>query len=87
MPSSIERGKVFAGRLTSSAMFTESSKPTIAKNASAVAEVIASSTPDSEVSISVSRLGSPAPVATAYTPITMMMSSPESSMSVSTRFA
>jgi hypothetical protein len=59
MPSSIARGKILAGCLVSSAMFTESSKPTIAKNASAVAEVIASSTPESEVSIWASLLGSP----------------------------
>ena len=49
--------KVLDGFLVSSAMFTESSKPTIAKNASAVAEVIASSGEESE-SNRLNRLGS-----------------------------
>jgi hypothetical protein len=43
----------------SSAILTESSNPTIAKKASAVAEVIASRTPESAVLIWVSLLGSP----------------------------
>ena len=41
---SIIFGKILLGSLVSSAMFTESSKPTIAKNASDVAVVIARKT-------------------------------------------
>ena len=37
-------GKTFSGFLVSSAMFTESSKPTIAKNASDVPAVTATNT-------------------------------------------
>ena len=40
-PVSIIFGKILTGSLVSSAMFTESSKPTIAKNASEVAAVTA----------------------------------------------
>ncbi len=43
IPSRRARGNDLVGFLVSSAMLTESSKPTIAKNASAVAEVTASS--------------------------------------------
>ena len=46
-------------------MFTESSKPTIAKNASDVAAVIARNAPVSPVLIWVSRDGSPSPPPTA----------------------
>jgi hypothetical protein len=41
IPRIIIRGKVRTGSLVSSAMFTESSKPTIAKKARAVAAVTA----------------------------------------------
>ena len=44
MPVSIIFGKLRTGSLVSSAMFTASSKPTIAKNASDVAAVIARKT-------------------------------------------
>ena len=57
IPSSIARGKIRSGSWHSSAMFTESSKPTIAKNASEVAAVIARNAPVSPVSIWVSRDG------------------------------
>lgn len=43
-PDSSTFGKVVTGFLVSSAMFTESSKPTIAKNASDVAVVTAKKT-------------------------------------------
>jgi hypothetical protein len=46
-------------------MFTESSNPTMAKNASDVAAVIARKTPESPVSIWVSRDASPPPANTA----------------------
>jgi hypothetical protein len=46
-------------------MFTESSNPTIAKNASDVAAVIARNAPESPVSIWVSREASPSPPSTA----------------------
>jgi hypothetical protein len=45
-------------------MFTESSKPTIATNASDVAAVIARKAPESPVSIWVSRDASPRPADT-----------------------
>ena len=44
-PVSRVRGKIFSGSLVSSTMFTESSKPTIAKNAIDVAAVTARKRP------------------------------------------
>ena len=58
-------GKIRGGSRHSSAMFTESSKPTMAKKASEVAAVMARNTPVSPVLISTSRPGSPRPAATA----------------------
>ena len=68
-------------------MFTESSKPSSAKNASAAPPSRPSTTPSSPVSISVSRDGSPSPERTAETPIAMMTSRPVTSMSVRTTLA
>ena len=44
-PMNMVRGKIRSGSLVSSTMFTESSKPTIAKNAIEVAAVTANSSP------------------------------------------
>ena len=44
-PVSIVRGKIFSGSWVSSTMLTESSKPTIAKNAMDVAAVTARKRP------------------------------------------
>src|ERR1043165_3405013 len=87
MPHSNAFGKIRTGTWHSSAMFTESSKPTIAKNASEVAELTATSQVWSAVLISVSLLASPSPLATAYTPTAMMISRPDSSTMVSTTLA
>ena len=46
MPTSIACGKIRTGSLVSSAMFTESSNPTMAKNASETAVVIARNGPN-----------------------------------------
>jgi hypothetical protein len=68
-------------------MFTESSKPTIAKNARPVAAMTPVSTDLSPVSNSVTREKSPSPIPSAQTPIPMMISSPLSSTQVSTTLA
>ena len=87
-PVSITFGKIRLGSLVSSAMFTESSKPTIAKNASVVAAVTArKALLSSAVSNIVTRLKSALPWVIAQTPIRMMMSRPDTSTSVSTTFA
>ena len=81
-------GKILTGSLVSSAMFTESSKPTIAKNASAVAAVTAPKAESpSGVLNSVSRAVSPSPWASAQTPIEITISRPLSSIRVSTTLA
>ena len=60
------RGKIFSGFSTSSTMLTESSKPTIAKNAIDVAVVVARNSPfPSGDSKTVIRLRSPPPEAMA----------------------
>ncbi|KMS85690.1 hypothetical protein ACZ91_40915 [Streptomyces regensis] len=84
MPQSIALGNTRAGSLVSSAMLTESSKPTIEKNASEVADVIATSMVWSWVLNSTRRLGSPAPFRTAQAPTPMMISRPPISMHVNT---
>ena len=69
-------------------MLTESSKPTIAKNASDVAAVTAKKTPrSSELSKTTTREKSALPCVTAYRPMKMMSSRPESSTRVSTTLA
>ena len=65
IPTSIARGKIRTGSRHSSAMFTESSKPTMAKNASDVAAVIARNALLSPVLIWTSREASPSPVPSA----------------------
>ncbi len=65
-PVSIVRGKIRSGSLVSSTMFTESSKPTIAKNAIDVAAVTARNMPfSSGDSKTVIRDRSPSPVVIA----------------------
>ena len=68
-------------------MFTESSKPTIAKNASPVAAITPPSTERSPVSNSVTREKSPSPMPSAQTPTPMTISRPVSSTQVSTTLA
>ena len=60
------RGKIRSGSLVSSTMLTESSKPTIAKNATEVAAVTARNIPFSSGEENVvTRLRSPSPCAMA----------------------
>ena len=76
------------GFLASSAMFTESSKPTIAKKASVVAAITGQNRPCSPALLkSNARPKSPCPPMSAAAPIMMMISRPVSSMQVSTTFA
>jgi hypothetical protein len=68
-PVSITFGKIRTGSLVSSAMFTESSKPTIAKNASEVAVVTARKSPlSSGVSKATTREKSASPPKSANIP-------------------
>ena len=87
-PVSIILGKIRTGSLVSSAMLTESSKPTIAKKASEVAAVTAKkadlSPGDSKMRV---RDQSPAPPKRAKKPTKMTRSRPESSTRVSTMLA
>ena len=84
-PLSIILGKMRLGSFVSSAMLTESSKPTIAKNASEVAVLTASSTfLSSGVSNAMTRDQSALPPAIAHIPIRMTSTRPDSSTSVST---
>ncbi len=87
-PISMIFGKIRTGSLVSSAMFTESSNPTIAKNASAVAAVTAlnGDSPSGTLK-SVSREVSPSPPISAQAPIPITISRPLSSTQVSTTFA
>ena len=72
-------GRTLTGSFVSSAMLTESSKPTIAKKARAVAAVTApKALCPSAVSKSSSREVSPTPRVSAHAPMAMMMSSPPS---------
>ena len=87
-PVSIIFGKSRTGSLLSSAMLTESSKPTIAKNASDVAAVTAKKTPrSSELSKTTTREKSALPWVTAHRPTKMISSRPDSSTMVSTTLA
>lgn len=88
-PMKIARGKARAGFLVSSAMLTESSKPTNAKKPSAVAPStpVSRAYPVPPVSIWVSREGSPSPLNTAYAPIARITASPLTSTRVRTTFA
>ena len=83
-PVSITRGKVRPGSSTSSTMLTESSKPTMAKNATVVAMVMAAKTffspGDSKTT---TRPTSPS-VAIAQKPIAMMTPSASTTTEVST---
>jgi hypothetical protein len=68
-PVSITFGKIRTGSLVSSAMFTESSKPTIAKKASEVAVVTARKSPlSSGVSKATTREKSASPPKSANIP-------------------
>ena len=87
---SMMRGNVRTGSLHSSAMFTESSKPTMAKNASVVAATTEVKAPPPLESRSVTREKSASPLPpplTAQMPIRMMISSPDSSTQVNTTLA
>ena len=69
-------------------MLTESSKPTMAKNASEVAAVTAKKTPrSSELSKTTTREKSALPWVTAHRPTKMISSRPDSSTMVSTTLA
>ena len=79
------RGKVREGSLTSSTMLTESSKPTIAKNATVVAMVIARNADFSPgVSKTTTRPTSPSPLTTAHAPMAMITVSATTTTEVST---
>ena len=70
------RGKIRSGSWVSSTMLTESSKPTIEKNAMAVAMVTAMNRPlSSGLSKTVTRLRSPSPRAITQQPIPMTIAS------------
>ena len=87
-PVSITFGKIRTGSLVSSAMFTESSKPTIAKNASDVAVVTARNRLlSSGVSKAITREKSALPPKIANSPTMITSSSPDSSTRVSTTLA
>ena len=82
---SIILGKVLTGSLVSSAMLTESSKPTMAKNARAVAEATAVKRFEPSLTLNWVRVAaSPLPCMIAHTPMAMMMSRPDSSTMVRT---
>ncbi len=84
----ITLGKVRTGSCVSSAVFTESSKPTRAKNASAVAAVMAvKGVWPSARSSWVARERSPRPPRSAQAPTPSTMSRPDSSTSVRTTLA
>ncbi len=84
-PVSIVRGKIFSGSWVSSTMFTESSKPTMAKNAMAVATVTAMNRPlSSRFSKTTTRPRSPSPLAITTNPMTITMASAVISTMVST---
>nr|BFE72192.1 hypothetical protein GCM10020092_054930 [Actinoplanes digitatis] len=87
-PVSMTLGKIRTGSFVSSAMFTESSKPTIAKNASAVAAVTEKNavSPGGELN-STSRETSPSPPPSAHAPMQMTISRPVSSTQVSRTFS
>jgi hypothetical protein len=79
------RGKIRAGFFVSSAMLTESSNPTMAKNASEVAALTARNTLlSSGVSKATTREKSAFPPEMKYRLIMMTISSPDSSIAVST---
>ena len=81
-------GKTVSGFLVSSAMFTESSKPTMAKNASEVPAVTAMKIDlSSGVSNMTTREKSALPSVTAKTPTKITISRPLSSTQVSTTLA
>ncbi len=81
-------GKIRTGSFVSSAMFTESSNPTMAKNASDVAVVTARKTLlSSGVSNATTREKSASPPKIANSPTMITSSRPDSSISVSTTFA
>ena len=87
-PVSITLGKIRTGSLVSSAMFTESSNPTIAKNASEVAVVTARNMLlSSGVSKAITREKSASPPKIANSPTMITSSSPDSSTRVSTTLA
>ena len=84
-PVSIVRGKIRIGSCVSSTMLTESSKPTIEKNAMAVAMVTAMNRPlSSGFSKTVTRPRSPSPRPITQTPIPITMASAVISTMVST---
>ena len=84
-PVSIARGKTPRGSLHSSTMLTESSKPTIEKNAMAVATVIATSAETSPGLVkSVTREMSPSPRPMTHMPMPMTIASAVSSIRVRT---
>ena len=75
--------KMRVGSLHSSAMFTESSKPTMAKKASVVAAITGQNAlPSPAVFNWVTRDTSPCPSPIAHRPITMMINRPQSSTQV-----
>ena len=81
-------GKIFEGFLVSSAMFTESSKPTMAKKASVVAAMTDQNMPLSPAGSKVkARETSPWPEPIAHMPMRMMIRRPVSSTQVSTTLA
>src|SRR6185312_9135278 len=84
-PVSMTLGKIRDGSLVSSAMLTESSKPTKEKKASEVAAVMARKTLLSfEVSKTITRLKSALPWLIAQNPMTITISRPANSTRVST---
>jgi hypothetical protein len=87
-PASRIFGKVFVGSLVSSAMLTESSKPTIAKKASVVAAITGQMNMASLPALNWNaRETSPWPAPIAQSPMKMTIKSPVSSTSVSTTLA
>jgi hypothetical protein len=80
-------GKIREGSLVSSAMFTESSNPTIAKKASVVAPMTDQNMLRSPAGSKLkARHTSPCPRPIAHAPTTMMMRRPVSSIEVNTTF-
>ena len=77
------RGKSRCGFSVSSTMLTESSKPMIAKNASA-APLMTSANGSPPALNSSARAGSPMPWLSAQAPMAITINSPKSSMQVST---
>ena len=87
-PVSMILGKILAGSLVSSAMFTESSKPTMAKKASEVPAVTAMKTDLSlAVSNMITREKSALPWVTAKMPTKITINRPLTSTSVRTMLA